>query len=66
MSMNDNTNAQVYPTACGGTIQNPENYPSAVFQGKRIFFCTEACLKAFEADPDRFMASEIEHPLDSE
>lgn len=47
---------------CGGKIEDPEKYPSAIFHGKRVYFCTLACLKAFESDPERFMAGEIEHP----
>jgi len=51
-------------TACGGRIQEPERYPSAVFRGQKIFFCNEACRQAFESDPERFMAGDIEHPLE--
>ena len=29
-------------------------YPHAEYQGKVIYFCTEYCLEAFMADPDRF------------
>lgn len=50
-------------TACGGKIKNPDQFPSALFKGERVYFCTPACLRAFEADPERFMAGEIEHPL---
>jgi len=50
-------------TACGGRIQEPERYPSAIYRGQRIFFCNTACLGAFESDPERFMAGEIKHPL---
>ncbi len=53
-------------TVCGGKIENPERFPSAVFKGERLFFCTTACLRAFESDPERFMAGEIEHPMDEE
>jgi YHS domain-containing protein len=49
-------------TVCGGKIEDPEKYPSAVFRGERVFFCAESCLKAFESDPERFMAGEINHP----
>ncbi|MEZ0395703.1 MAG: hypothetical protein ABWK53_04635 [Anaerolineales bacterium] len=49
-------------TACGGKIDDPQKYPSAIFRGERVYFCTLACLKAFETDPERFMAGEIEHP----
>ena len=33
-----------------------------MYRGERIYFCTRACLRAFERDPDPFMAGEIEHP----
>jgi YHS domain-containing protein len=49
-------------TVCGGKIENPEKYPSAVFHGERVYFCTESCLKVFESDPESFMAGEIDHP----
>jgi YHS domain-containing protein len=51
-------------TACGGKLKDTTGYPSAIYQGEQIYFCTQACLRAFEKDPDRFMAGEIEHPLD--
>lgn len=53
-------------TACGGIIKNPDRFPSAMYKGKNIYFCTQACLKAFEAAPDAFMKGEIEHPQDSD
>ncbi len=55
-----------YQTACGGLITDPNRYPSALYRGERVFFCTQACLRAFQSDPDRFMAGEIEHPLEEE
>jgi YHS domain-containing protein len=51
-------------TECGGKIKDPESYPSAIFRGERIYFCTQVCLRAFESDPERFIAGEIEHPAD--
>jgi len=53
-------------TVCDGKINDPDLYPSALFRGERVYFCTRACLRAFESDPERFMAGEIEHPLDEE
>lgn len=50
-------------TACGGKIDQPERYPSAMHNGQIVYFCTLACLEAFKRDPDRFMAGEIEHPI---
>lgn len=55
-----------FQTVCGGKIEDPQNYPSAVYRGRPVYFCTRACLRAFELDPERFMAGEIEHPLDEE
>jgi YHS domain-containing protein len=60
------TNNPEIRTACGGVIKDPSQYPSSIYQGKRVYFCMTACLRAFELAPDRFMAGEIEHPLDDE
>ncbi len=53
-------------TVCGGKIKAPERYPSAIFRGEPVYFCTRACLRVFESDPEGFMAGEIEHPTDDE
>jgi len=50
-------------TACGGTLTDPEKYPSADYNGKCVYFCNLACLRAFEENPDGFMNGEVEHPL---
>ena len=55
-----------YKTVCGGVIKDPENYPSAIYHGERHYFCTRACLRVFEQDPDPFLAGSVEHPLDEE
>ena len=42
-------------TVCGRMLTtDPANYPQAVYQGKVIYFCTEYCLDAYNADPERF------------
>jgi YHS domain-containing protein len=51
-------------SACGGVLKDPSNYPSAMFRGERVYFCTNACLKAFLQAPEAFMAGEVEHPLE--
>ena len=51
--------------ACGGLLDRPENFPSAMYRGERVYFCTMACLQVFTRNPDPFMAGEIEHPIDS-
>jgi YHS domain-containing protein len=35
-------------------------YPHASYQGRIIYFCTEICLDAFMADPDRFFTAHKE------
>ncbi len=42
-------------TVCHRTMTTaPENYYHAEYQGRIIYFCTEFCLDAFRADPERF------------
>lgn len=53
-------------SACGGTLKDPSAYPSAMFNGERVYFCNQACLKAFLSVPEAFMAGEVEHPLEDE
>lgn len=53
-------------TVCGGRISDPDRYPSALYRGQRVYFCTRACLRTFQSDPDRFMAGEIPHPVDED
>jgi YHS domain-containing protein len=55
-----------YKTVCGGVIKDPENYPSAIYHGERLYFCTHACLRVFEQNPDPFLAGNVEHPLEEE
>lgn len=57
---------QLIKTVCGGTLTDPSKYPSAMFNGERVYFCVEACLKAFMNDPEKFMAGEVEHPTEEE
>lgn len=61
-AVNPDQNIPKYKTACGGFIKGPSRYPSALFHGEQVFFCTKACLKAFLENPEPFMAGEIEHP----
>lgn len=45
-------------TVCGRMLTtDPANYPQAVYHGKMIYFCTEYCLDAYNADPERFYAA---------
>lgn len=55
-----------YKSACGGKLKAPENYPSVIYRSERIYFCTRACLRVFEQDPDPFMSGEVEHPTEED
>lgn len=50
-------------TACGGLLPDPAGYPAEDYRGRRVYFCLEACRRAFLRDPDRFLAGEVPHPL---
>jgi YHS domain-containing protein len=54
--------AKVARTACGGQLKDTRDFPSAIYKGERIYFCSQACLRVFEQDADSFMAGQIEHP----
>ena len=56
----------ILKTVCGSEILTTDKYPSAIYRGEVVYFCTGACLRAFEGEPDRFIAGEIEHPTDDE
>jgi YHS domain-containing protein len=47
-------------------MNDPAGYPSAIYRGTRVYFCTRACLRVYEQNPDAFMAGEVEHPLDED
>lgn len=66
MTQNTPTTLPEYKTACGGSFKDSTNYPSAIYRGERVYFCTRACLRVFEQDPDLFMAGEVEHPLEED
>ena len=59
----NNENNTQFKTACGGNLKDPTNYPKAVYRGTDVYFCTLACLRAFEEDPDPFMAGDMKHPI---
>jgi len=56
----------IFKTACEGTLKDPSKYPSAIYNGERFYFCTRACLRIFNLDPDAFMAGKVEHPLEED
>ncbi|MBL8049608.1 MAG: YHS domain-containing protein [Anaerolineales bacterium] len=62
----DNLQKPLAKTVCGGKIKDTAGFPSAIYEGEQIYFCTRACLRVFEENPNAFIAGEIEHPLDDE
>ena len=66
ITITPNPEVSITKTACGGVLQDPSGYPSAMFKGELVYFCNNACLKAFMQAPEAFMAGEIEHPLEDE
>ncbi len=47
-------------------MQDPSEYPSAMYKGERVYFCNKACIKTFLQASEAFMAGEVEHPLEDE
>ena len=62
----DKPQEPIAKTVCGGKIKYSAGFPSTVYKGERVYFCTRACLRVFEENPDPFMAGEVEHPLDDD
>lgn len=53
--VNDGTASSLPQSVCGRVLTADINYyPCATHHGQKIHFCTEFCLDAFKADPDRF------------
>jgi YHS domain-containing protein len=64
--MEENQSISISKTVCGSEIREPDKYPSAIYRGEVVYFCTGGCLRAFQGEPDRFIAGEIEHPEDDD
>jgi YHS domain-containing protein len=62
----DKPQEPIVKTVCGGEIKDPARFPSAIYNGERIYFCTRACLRVFEENPEPFIAGKIDHPLDDD
>jgi YHS domain-containing protein len=51
------------PLLCGRSIKVDSRYvPSAEYNGQVIHFCTDFCLNAFKADPERFQCVHSRKP----
>ncbi|HTX90290.1 MAG TPA: hypothetical protein VMC09_03650 [Anaerolineales bacterium] len=55
------------PMICGRNIDgDPAYFPNAKYQGQAVYFCTQFCLNAFAADPDRFYLAHRKKGTDPE
>jgi YHS domain-containing protein len=66
MTQPESSGEPVAFTVCGGKIYDLDRFPSALYRGQPVYFCTRACLRVFRSDPERFIAGEIEHPTEEE
>lgn len=58
-ALQDRPHPLKFVTLCGRTFHNtdPQYFPCAEYRGRILYFCTESCLGAFNADPARFYAA---------
>ena len=66
VNMEQSEKQQVIKTVCGGILTEPEKYPSVIFKDERLYFCTRACLRVFEQNPQAFLDGQVEHPLEED
>lgn len=59
--MNESSSSIDLLTACGDMVTKPDQTPSELYQGERIYFCMESCRRAFLRDPERWLAGKIPH-----
>jgi Cu+-exporting ATPase len=50
---------------CGMTIEESAAEASSDYEGKRYYFCSEACRDEFEAHPEQYAGLEGEGPAAS-
>lgn len=46
---------QVKDPVCGMTIDEVDAAGSLTLESEQVYFCSEKCRRAFEAEPERFM-----------
>jgi YHS domain-containing protein len=57
---------QVRDPVCGMTIERKTAAGSSmVYEGEEVFFCSERCRRAFDAEPERFVPERHEPPFTS-
>jgi len=55
--------ASVLCTTCGIQTETGEEARSLVYNGKRYFFCSEACMELFREDPTAYLDGSPEPDL---
>jgi Cu+-exporting ATPase len=55
--MNENRHDRVVDPVCGMRIKPEKAAGTIVHEGRTYFFCTEACQRQFEREPDRYVGS---------
>ena len=54
----EKTKRPSFVALCGRVFHaNSDYFPQAEYRGRTIYFCTEVCLGAYLADPERFVAA---------
>ena len=51
-------NPKEFKTVCGDEIIDIKDHPFADYQGERVYFCGQGCLRSFEEDPNKYIASQ--------
>jgi YHS domain-containing protein len=54
--------SQVRDPVCGKTIDSAVAVGSVIYRSREMYFCSDDCLRTFEADPDRFEPERHEPP----
>ena len=50
-----------FHSACGDRLADAYRYPRIMYKGREVLFCTIACLKQYQKDPESFMRGEVVH-----
>ncbi len=58
----DHEHHQHTDPVCGMTVMEGEEAGSWDYQGKTYYFCSVACLKKFQSDPEKFLSSAATEP----
>jgi uncharacterized membrane protein YraQ (UPF0718 family)/YHS domain-containing protein len=48
---------------CGMTVDRGAGKPTSTYGGRTVYFCSEHCKRAFDADPERYVEGRAQHEL---